>query len=321
MFLKIFNFSLFLSISTLIFPCPSYSNEPLLVQNNRENQAEISLEKTIMQEINLARTNPIAYADLLENLFLANTTPQNKDWALVAINFLRSLNPLPELNLSNDLSQIASQVVNNNNSINYNNYGVIDISVPRNQETKEILIELFDRNYSKETIFTQTISTTGIACNAFKQKCVITYAITTDATNSNNISTNDDQQNQTSITSESSSNPTEIAATQKYNLLEKGVLKEGDPVILSDGSLYDAYIWEGKKGDYLIISLESDDFDSYLAVQSPQGQIIAENDDFSPGNSNSGLKVILPTDGVYRIIVNSYDPKGRGDYIITVTKE
>jgi hypothetical protein len=311
MFLKIFNFSLFLSISTLIFPCPSYSNESLLGENNRENQAENSLEKTIMQEINLARTNPIAYADLLENLFLANITPQKKDWALVAIDFLRSLNPLPELNLSNDLSQIASQVVNDNNSSNYDNYRVIDISIPPHQETKEILIELFDRNSSKETIFTQAIRTTGIACNAFKQKCVII----TEATSNN------DQQNQTSIPSESNSNPTEIAATQKYNLLEKGVLKEGDPVIPSDGSLYDAYIWEGKQGDSLIISLESEDFDSYLAVQSPQGQIIAENDDFSSENSNSGLKVILPSNGVYRIIVNSYDPKGRGDYIITVTKE
>jgi hypothetical protein len=78
MFLKIVNFSLFLLISALLFPYSSHSNELLLVQNNRENPASTALEKTIMKEINLARTNPIAYADLLENLLRANTTKQKK---------------------------------------------------------------------------------------------------------------------------------------------------------------------------------------------------------------------------------------------------
>jgi hypothetical protein len=275
-----------------------------------------------MKEINLARTNPIAYADLLENLLRANITKQKKEQALVVIDFLRNVKPLAELNLSDELSQIASQVVNKNNSSNYQNYGIINISVPRNQEIKEILIQLLQQNSDQETIFNQSLSNTGVACNSLQEKCVITYAVTTAPIDTGKISTDAQQQNQTSTTSESSNtSDTEIAATQKYNLFEKGILKEGDTVIPSDGSLYDAYTWEGKKGDSLIINLESDDFDSYLAVQAPEGQIIAENDDLSPESSNSSLKVVLPTDGIYRIIVNSYDPQGRGNYIITVTKE
>lgn len=332
-FFKAFYFSIFLSIPVVVFPLLSYANQVFISQNNTNDQLADSLAKSLLREINLARTNPIGYADLLENSLLTNTTSPKKEEALVMIDFLRNLKPLPELTLSNDLSKIAAKVVNQNNS-SPNNYGIINISIPSEPETKAIIIELFSNKSSQETIFTQAIDSTGVACDSSSQKCVITYPlngeIITDtndiddiATLTNQTETTTDNQDKTNNTEkpQEASDTQEIAATQQYNLLERGVLEDGDTVIPSDNSLYDSYQWKGQKGDSLTITLESDDFDSYLAVQDPQGQIIAENDDFSEGNSNSGLTVVLPEDGVYRLIVNSYDPKGRGNYTISVTKK
>ncbi len=112
-----------------------------------------------------------------------------------------------------------------------------------------------------------------------------------------------------------------MAVNQKYNLLERGILEQGDTVIPNDGSFYDSYNWEGKKGKSLTITLESQDFDPYLAIQSPDGKIIAENDDLQEGSSNAGLTIKLPVDGIYRIIINSYDPKGKGDYTLSVVEK
>jgi hypothetical protein len=145
-------------------------------------------------------------------------------------------------------------------------------------------------------------------------------------------STELDNINQDSITPNSESSVTESNnlnindnnhtnnAVMKYDFWERGVLEDGDDVISSDNSLYDSFEWQGKKGELLNISLESNDFDTYLAVQAPSGKIIAENDDIDSENSNSLLSVTLPEDGLYRLIVNSYNQQGRGTYTITIKK-
>ena len=50
------------------------------------------------------------------------------------------------------------------------------------------------------------------------------------------------------------------------------------------------------------------------------GNIIQQNDDVSDQNSNSRLKVTLPYDGTFNVIVNAYDEGGKGKYVLTIIK-
>lgn len=123
-----------------------------------------------------------------------------------------------------------------------------------------------------------------------------------------------------SPSSSSSSSPLlrSLFDNQRSILNEEGTLDSSDSVLESDGSLYDEYTFEGRKGQQVSIRLESSDFDPYVAVFGPNGSLVGENDDTSESNNNSFLRVVLPEDGSYRILVNAYDSKGRGDYLLRV---
>ncbi|CAD5984469.1 hypothetical protein PCC9214_05267 [Planktothrix tepida] len=115
--------------------------------------------------------------------------------------------------------------------------------------------------------------------------------------------------------------PTETPPTPTPNpiLLDKqGELQEGDKVLPSDKSLYDEYTFEGQQGQQVTISLESSEFDTYLAVYTPDNQLLQEHDDINQNNSNSQITVTLPKTGTYRVIVNAYDSKGKGKYLLKV---
>jgi hypothetical protein len=102
--------------------------------------------------------------------------------------------------------------------------------------------------------------------------------------------------------------------------VEKGSLEKGDRVIEDDGSLYDFYPIQGKAGESVTINLESDNFDAFVALVDSNGKTVGENDDISPEDSNSQLSVTLPEDGVYNVIVNTYDENGTGEYVLKVSR-
>ncbi|MEO1004251.1 MAG: pre-peptidase C-terminal domain-containing protein [Cyanobacteria bacterium J06638_38] len=102
--------------------------------------------------------------------------------------------------------------------------------------------------------------------------------------------------------------------------VERGSLEKGDRIIAEDGSLYDFYPLEGKAGESFTIYLESDEFDSFVALVDSNGNTIKENDDISEENSNSRIRVTLPEDGTYNIIVNTYDEQGTGKYVLTLSR-
>jgi hypothetical protein len=101
-------------------------------------------------------------------------------------------------------------------------------------------------------------------------------------------------------------------------LQEAGVLEDGDNVLQSDGSLYDEYIFEGEEGQAVSISLTSEEFDTYLAIITPDGQVLGENDDVAPGSTDSALDVTLPLSGPYLVIANGFDSSSRGAYTLEV---
>ncbi len=101
-------------------------------------------------------------------------------------------------------------------------------------------------------------------------------------------------------------------------LNQQGELQTGDSVLASDGSLYDEYTFDGMEGQQITITLESSEFDTYLAVFTPDNKLLQEHDDINQNNSNSQITVTLPTSGTYRVIVNAYDSKGKGKYLLKV---
>lgn len=294
-------------------------------------------------------------ADKRENL----VNPANLNQAIQFLHNLQPLPAIQTSTELNKIAEEIA--VNNqaNNSVK-NNYKLIDISLDSNNQVEQIMVSFLSNQTKQTEIFSNANKQTGIACNSSVKKCVIAYPQSTDVAvadsrsnqnnpssnnpnnsnsanvpvtvavsnpetnkiNNNQVTTTNSTTNSSSTPSSNENKPQTVATTSpNYNLLERGTLEDGDSVIPSDGSLYDAFSWEGKKGDSLVITLESQEFDTYLAVQDAKGKIIAENDDKSEGNSNSGLSVVLPADGTYRFIINSYDPKGRGDYTISVQRK
>lgn len=101
-------------------------------------------------------------------------------------------------------------------------------------------------------------------------------------------------------------------------LQEQGTLGRGSLVLPEDGSYYDEYSFQGRSGQRVTITLESNEFDPYLIVFSPDGQLLAQNDDASPSTTNSSISVTLPASGTYVIFANAYDSAGEGRYTLTV---
>ncbi|NET31150.1 MAG: trypsin-like serine protease [Cyanothece sp. SIO1E1] len=100
-------------------------------------------------------------------------------------------------------------------------------------------------------------------------------------------------------------------------LQEIGELKIGGPA-LADGSLYREHAFQGRAGQNLTITLESDDFDPYLILISPSGKMLAQHDDISQNNLTAEINITLPQTGLYRVIANTYDQTGQGGYKVTV---
>ncbi|MEO1298595.1 MAG: trypsin-like peptidase domain-containing protein, partial [Cyanobacteria bacterium J06636_16] len=115
------------------------------------------------------------------------------------------------------------------------------------------------------------------------------------------------------------SNPTETAPgpTGDFILQQTGQLAPGDE-IAPDNTLFDLYTFEGQAGQLVTISVESQEFDTYLVLVDSSGQVLADNDDIDANTTNSQITTTLPISGVYRIIVNGYSTADQGSYSLTV---
>ncbi|WP_333309512.1 MULTISPECIES: PPC domain-containing protein [unclassified Microcoleus] len=86
----------------------------------------------------------------------------------------------------------------------------------------------------------------------------------------------------------------------------------------SDGSLYEQHTFVGRAGQSVTISVESRDFDTLVALFSPDEKLLAKNDDISRSNTNSSLTFTLPASGRYTVVVNANKKGERGRYTLTV---
>jgi hypothetical protein len=109
--------------------------------------------------------------------------------------------------------------------------------------------------------------------------------------------------------------------------LRMGETRDGtlmaDGPILFDGNAdlpYHLYTLEAQAGQQLVIGLDSDDFDAFLAFGPMVGDMVevTATDDDGGGGSDARLRVSIPRDGTYGIHARPLSAGGTGAYTITV---
>ena len=98
---------------------------------------------------------------------------------------------------------------------------------------------------------------------------------------------------------------------------ESGELRRGDDS-LPTGEFVDRYTIDAQAGQHMVFRMTSDDFDTYLIVQPPEGEQL-ENDDHGGSTSASYIETTATTSGPWRVQVTSFEPGEDGDYDLTMS--
>lgn len=94
---------------------------------------------------------------------------------------------------------------------------------------------------------------------------------------------------------------------------------EADDQRSDDGKYQDFYAFTGDQGDTIKVDLESTDFDTYLAVLTPNGESI-DNDDYESDTNRSQVEFTLQQSGRYRIVATTYGNDTLGHYKLALAR-
>jgi hypothetical protein len=83
------------------------------------------------------------------------------------------------------------------------------------------------------------------------------------------------------------------------------------------GEYRDLYAFDGTAGESIRVEMSSDDFDTFLALTTPGGDVI-DNDDFEGSTARSVVELELPETGRYRVAATSYGAGETGAYRLLV---
>ncbi|MDY6782605.1 MAG: trypsin-like peptidase domain-containing protein [Cyanobacteriota bacterium] len=111
----------------------------------------------------------------------------------------------------------------------------------------------------------------------------------------------------------SADNPPQPITLNGENL--RGSLSREDNILPADNSVFDVYSFEGRAGEEVEITMNSNEVDAYLILVTPGGQDIAQDDD-SGGGTNAKIVATLPANGTYWIVANSYQAGELGNYTL-----
>ena len=100
-----------------------------------------------------------------------------------------------------------------------------------------------------------------------------------------------------------------------------GRLEAGDEEA-ANGAYSDTYLYHGRRGETIVITLRSAEFDAVVAAGRPghSGCRPIDSDDNGAGGTDSKLKVVFQEDADYHIHVRTAQPSGRGAYTLTVER-
>ncbi len=85
-----------------------------------------------------------------------------------------------------------------------------------------------------------------------------------------------------------------------------------------DGKLVAVYARRTGENDRLRFALESDDFDAYLYVVTPDGDVLADDDGL--GELNSAITIENTSEGTYRVYASSYSGSATGAFTLTMSR-
>lgn len=98
----------------------------------------------------------------------------------------------------------------------------------------------------------------------------------------------------------------------------EGRLGEGDPIVPTDGSYYRLHEFSAQQGEELFIDLMSDDFDAFLIVHSPTGEIFRDDD--GGDGLNSRLTITANASGAWKGYANTVNRGETGNYQLAVQR-
>jgi hypothetical protein len=105
--------------------------------------------------------------------------------------------------------------------------------------------------------------------------------------------------------------------TVLYRYEQAGELTANSVTLRLDDSPIDAFQFYGTPEQFVRIQLDSPDFDSYLFLIDPDGEVVAQDDD-SGGNLNARIETELKKNGLYTVVINSFGATERGRYRLTI---
>ncbi len=89
---------------------------------------------------------------------------------------------------------------------------------------------------------------------------------------------------------------------------------------LPDNKPFDVWRYSGRRGERIVITNRSSDFDAYLYVYQLSGSTVREmaRDDDGAGSLDAQIAMELPEAGEYLIVPGSFSASAQGDYVLTV---
>ncbi|HEX8298551.1 MAG TPA: pre-peptidase C-terminal domain-containing protein [Rubricoccaceae bacterium] len=88
---------------------------------------------------------------------------------------------------------------------------------------------------------------------------------------------------------------------------------------LPSGEYTEVHTFDGDAGEPVRIEMASDDFDTYLFVESPSGEQV-DNDDFEGSQNRSVVEFTMPESGRYKITATSYRADEAGAYTLRISQ-
>ncbi len=96
-----------------------------------------------------------------------------------------------------------------------------------------------------------------------------------------------------------------------------GTLEAGDGE-LDSGEFRDFWVFDAEAGQSVTVEVSSRDFDTYLMLVSPDGDVIDENDDADGSTDLSRVTATLGESGRYRLVATTYSAGETGSYDVSV---
>ena len=97
----------------------------------------------------------------------------------------------------------------------------------------------------------------------------------------------------------------------------RGELARGDAT-MDDGSWYDHYTYTARRGERIVVRMESDDFDTVLGVSGREDDSDMVMDDDGGGGTNSRVEYTATTDGPILIRANALTAGEGGSYTLVI---